>query len=132
VKQRLKKINRLIKVQQHLHQSEELRLANLQRHEAELKSAQEEVLQTMSDDDVLHGLFVDVLSKKLKSLAQEETRTQAALVTQKAVTFDKAMQVKRTEKMFSKLKVESRRVEEKKDLMAILEAITTKSGTSLP
>lgn len=132
MKQRLKKINRLIKVQQHLHRSEELRLANLQRHEAELKSAQEEVLQTMSDDDVLHGLFVDVLSKKLKSLAQEETRTQAAIVTQKAVTFDKAMQVKRTEKMFSKLKVENRRVEEKKDLMAILEAITTKSGTSLP
>ena len=132
MKQRLKKINRLIKVQQHLHRSEELRLANLQRHEAELKSAQEEVLQTMSDDDVLHGLFVDVLSKKLKNLAQEETRTQAAIVTQKAVTFDKAMQVKRTEKMFSKLKVENRRVEEKKDLMAILEAITTKSGTSLP
>lgn len=132
MKQRLKKIDRLIKVQQHLHRSAELKLANLHRQESELKMAQEELLQTMSDRDVLHGLFVDALAKKLKALTLEESRTQGAIVEQKALTVEKALQVKRTEKVFSRLKEDSRRSEEKKTLIAILESMARKGSTSLP
>jgi hypothetical protein len=130
--QRLKKIDRLIKVQQHLHRNEELKLADLQRQEVELKFAQEELLQTMSDSNTLHGLFVDLLSKRLKALSIEESRTKGAIVEQKALTVEKALQVKRTEKVFSRLKQDSRRAEEKKDLNAVLETIAQKDSASLP
>jgi hypothetical protein len=132
MKQQLKKIDRLIKVQQHLHKNAELRLANLQRQESELRAAQEEMLRTMSDSDVLHGLFVDVMANRLKALAIEESRAQAAIVEQKAVTVEKALQVKRTEKVFSGLKQDSRRLEEKRDLVAILETVAQKDRASLP
>lgn len=132
MKQRLKKIDRLIKVQQHLHRSAELRLANLHRQESELKAAQEETLQTMGDSDVLHGLFVDILAKRLKTLSLEERRTQAAIIEQKAVTVEKALQVKRTEKVYSRLKEDERRSEEKKGLIVIIESMAQKDSTSLP
>lgn len=132
MKQRLKKIDRLIKVQQHLHRSAELKLANLHRQESELKAAQEETLQTMGDSDVLHGLFIDILAKRLKTLSLEERRTQAAIIEQKAVTVEKALQVKRTEKVYSRLKEDERRSEEKKGLIVILESMAQKDSTSLP
>lgn len=132
MKQRLKKIDRIVKVQRHLHKNAELHLSNLQRREGELKVAQEELIQTMSDRDALHGLFVDILAKRLKTLALEEVKTQAAIVDQRAVTIERALQVKRTEKVFSRMSDESRRTQEKKDLNTILEAMVQKSSTSLP
>lgn len=132
MKQRLKKVDRIIRVQKHLHRNAELQLANLQRQERELKTAQEELMQTMSDTDALHGLFVDIMAKRLKTLAVEEARTQTAIVEQRAITVEKALQVKRTEKVYARMKDESRRVQEKMDLAAILEAMIQKSGTSLP
>jgi len=132
MKQRLKKIDRLIKVQQHLQRNAELQLANLQRRESELKAAQEELLETMGETDVLHGLFVDVIAKRLKALALEEARTQTAITGQKVVAVEKALQVKRTEKVCSRLKDEARRGQEKKDLISILETIAQKECTSLP
>lgn len=132
MKQRLKKIDRLIKVQQNLQKSAEIILANLYREETELKTAQEELLQTMGDSDALHGLFVDALAKKLKTLTLEESQTQAAIVKQKELTLEKALQVKRTEKVLSRLKEDDRRGEEKRSLTAILEGIVQKDSTSLP
>lgn len=132
MKQRLKKIDRLVKVQKHLHKNAELHLSSLRRREDELKSAQEELLQTMSESDLLHGLFVDIMAKRLKALATEETHTQAAIVDQQAITIEKALQVKRSEKMYARLRDGSRKEQEKKDLVAILEAIIQRGSTSLP
>jgi len=132
MKERLKKIDRLIKVQRHLHRSAEIRLANLQRREDELKAAQEDLLRTMGDADVLHGLFVDVIAKRMRMLALEETKTHAAIIDQKAVATEKALQVKRGEKLFSRLEEEVRRDQEKTDLIAVLEAMIGRTSTSLP
>lgn len=132
MKQRLKKVERIVKVQRHLHRNAELQLANLQRQEGELRAAQQELMQTMSDTDALHGLFVDVMAKRLKALAVEEARTQTAITAQKAVAIERALQVKRTEKVQARMKEDSRRIEEKKDLNAILEAMIQKGSTSLP
>ncbi|MEZ0169669.1 hypothetical protein [Microvirga sp. TS319] len=132
MKQRLKKIDRLIKVQQHLHKKAELDLVSLQRKEGELKAAQEDLLQTMGESDALHGLFVDVLAKRLKDLSLEEIRTQAEIVGQKSLTVERALQVKRSEKMHSRLKGDIRHMQEKAELAEILEGMARKEHTSLP
>lgn len=132
MKQRLSKINRLMQVQQHLHRSAELQLAGLQRKESELQADQEELLQTMGETDVLHGLFVDIVARRLKILALEESRTRVAIAEQKAVVVEKALQVKRSERLFARLKDEFRQKQEKTDLAAILESTTRKGGASLP
>lgn len=132
MKQRLKKIDRLIKVQQHLHRKAELDLVALQRKEGELKAAQEDLLQTMGESDALHGLFVNVLAKRLKDLSLEEARTQAEIVGQKSLTLERALQVKRSERMHSRVKEDIRRVQEKVELAEILEGMARKEHTSLP
>jgi len=132
MKQRIRKIERILKVQQHLQREAERKLSNLERESQEIRSNQEVLIHTMNDHETLHGLFVDVAAKRLQVLSAQASRVDAAKVAQKAVTFDKAMQAKRTEKMLSGLKDDERRQAEKKSLVAILESLAGKDGTSFP
>jgi hypothetical protein len=132
MKQRIKKIDRILKVQQHLQRQAELKLAGLERDALELKAAQETLIRTMNDHETLHGLFIDVSAKRLQGLAAQAGAVETAKTAQKAAVFDSAMQAKRTEKMLSKLKDEGRHQAEKKDLAAILETIGKDDRASFP
>jgi hypothetical protein len=132
MRQRIRKIDRILKVQQHLQKEAELKLGNLEREASELKVAQEMLIQTMNDHETLHGLFVDVAAKRLQGLASQASAVEKAKVVQKAVTIDKAMQAKRTEKMLSGLKDQERREIEKKDLASILELLAKGESASFP
>jgi hypothetical protein len=132
MRQRIRKIDRILKVQQHLQKAAELKLGNLEREASELKVAQETLIQTMNDHETLHGLFVDVAAKRLQGLASQASAVEKAKVVQKAVTIDKAMQAKRTEKMLSGLKDQERREIEKKDLASILELLAKGESASFP
>jgi hypothetical protein len=132
MRQRIRKIDRILKVQQHLQKEAELKLGNLEREASELKVAQETLIQTMNDHETLHGLFVDVAAKRLQGLASQASAVEKAKVVQKAVTIDKAMQAKRTEKMLSGLKDQERREIEKTDLASILELLAKGESASFP
>jgi hypothetical protein len=132
MKQRIRKIDRILKVQQHLQKEAELKLGSLEREASELRIAQETLIRTMNDHETLHGLFVDVAAKRLQGLASQASVVEKAKVAQKAVTIDKAMQAKRTEKMLSSLKDQERRDTEKKDLASILELLAKGESASFP
>ena len=132
MKQRIRKIERILKVQQHLQREAELKLSNLERESREIKSAQEVLIHTMNDHETLHGLFVDVAAKRLQVLSAQASRVDTAKAAQKAATFEKAMQAKRTEKMLSGLKDDDLQQTEKKSLVAILENLASRDGTSFP
>jgi hypothetical protein len=132
MRQRIRRIDRILKVQQHLQKEAELKLGNLEREASDLKVAQETLIQTMNDHETLHGLFVDVAAKRLQGLASQASAVEKAKVVQKAVTIDKAMQAKRTEKMLSGLKDQERREIEKKDLASILELLAKGESASFP
>jgi hypothetical protein len=132
MRQRIRKIDRILKVQQHLQREAELKLAKLEREASELKVAQETLIQTMNDHETLHGLFVDVAAKRLQGLASQAGAVERAKVVQKSVTIDKAMQAKRTEKLLSGLKDQERRETEKKDLVSILEMLSKGESASFP
>ncbi|MBQ0824763.1 hypothetical protein HPT29_003885 [Microvirga terrae] len=132
MKQRVRKIERILKVQQHLQKEAELRLATLERESTELKAAQETLIRTMNDHETLHGLFVDVTAKRLQGLASQASKVDKAKTVQKAMTIDRAMQAKRTEKMLTGLKGHERREAEKKDLATILEGLAKGGSASFP
>jgi len=132
MKQRVRKIDRILKVQKHLQKEAELKLSKLEREAMDLKAAQEAIIETMNDHETLHGLFVDVASRRLQALAAQETRVETAKTAQKAVALDRGMQAKRTEKMLSGLKDQQRRDEEKKSLASILEAMVKGKSASFP
>jgi non-ribosomal peptide synthetase component F len=132
MKQRIRKIDRILKVQQHLQKEAELKLANLEREATELRVAQETLIRTMNDHETLHGLFVDVAAKRLQGLASQASAVATAKAAQKAATVDRAMQAKRTEKMLTGLKEQGRREAEKKDLSSILEMLAKGKSASFP
>ncbi|MBJ6123908.1 hypothetical protein [Microvirga splendida] len=132
MKQRIRKIDRILKVQERLKQEAELRVSLLEREAAELRTSQEMIIQSMNDHDTLHGLFVDVAARRLQALSTQESHVEKAKVRQKAIALDKAMQAKRTEKMLTNLKGQDRRETEKKDLASILETLARGRGASFP
>jgi len=132
MQQRIRKINRILKVQQHLQREAELKLSNLEREALELKVAQENIIHAMNDHETLHGLFIDASAKRLQALAAQANSVETAKTAQKAATLDRAMQAKRTEKMLTGLKDEGRRQAEKKDLISILEAFASNDSASFP
>lgn len=132
MKQRIRKMDRILKVQEHLKKEAELRLSLLEKESAELKAAQEMIIQSMNDHETLHGLFVDVAAKRLQVLSAQASHVDKAKVQQKSITLDKAMQAKRAEKMLLNLKDQDRREIEKKDLASIIETFAKGSRASFP
>ena len=132
MKQRIRKIDRILKVQDRLKQEAELKVSLLEREAAELRGAQEAIIHSMNDHDTLHGLFVDVAAKRLQALSTQEGHVEKAKVAQKAVALEKAMQAKRTEKMLTNLRGQNRRETEKKDLASILETLAKGRSASFP
>jgi hypothetical protein len=129
--QRLKKLDRVCKVQKQLHKMAEWELVRLQRKGIELEAAQVSLIETLNDDEKLYGLFVDAAAKRLQSLAAQANQVEAERLVQASVTLDRAMQVKRTEKMVTTLKEVHRRETEKSDLLGILDSIAARSDASL-
>jgi hypothetical protein len=132
MKQRIRKIDRILKVQEHLKKEAELRLSLLEKESTELKAAQEMIIQSMNDHETLHGLFVDVAAKRLQVLSAQASHVDKAKVQQKSITLDKAMQAKRAEKMLLNLKDQDRREVEKKDLASIIETFAKGNRASFP
>ncbi|WP_157961486.1 hypothetical protein [Microvirga flavescens] len=129
---RLRKTQRLLKVQEQMHRIAEWKLAGLQRQASELRDAQETLIQTLNDDDALHGLFVAPAARRLQQLAGQSSQVEAAQTAQSQIVLDKAMQVKRTERMVGTLEQEHRRNTEKKDYLSLLDRLATKRDASLP
>ncbi|WP_147707773.1 hypothetical protein [Microvirga massiliensis] len=127
---RLKKLDRVRKVQKQLHTMAEWELVRLQRKGAELEAAQVALIETLNDDEKLYGLFVDAAAKRLQSLAAQANQVEADRLVQAGVTLDRAMQVKRTEKMVTSLKEVHRRETEKSDLLGILDSIAARGDAS--
>jgi hypothetical protein len=132
MKQRIRKIDRILKVQERLKQEAELKVSLLEREAAELRTAQEMIIHSMNDHETLLGLFVDVAAKRLQALSTQEGHVEKAKVKQKEIALEKAMQAKRTEKMLTNLKHHSRRETEKKDLASILETLAKGRSASFP
>lgn len=129
---RARKAARLVKVQARLHDLAESRLAKLVREAAELRKAEEELLGTMNADAVLHGLFIDVLARRLKNLAAEIERNRAEQEAQQAKVLEEAMRLKRTERLAEDASREQQLIDEKKSFQALLDAVAVKRDASLP
>jgi len=129
---RLRKTVRLLKVQEQLQRNAEWKLANLHAKADELQNAQQALIQTLNDDEALHGLFVESRARRLQVLAVEASNVEKALEEQRKTALERAMQVKRTERFVDTLALENRRATEKKEYLALLDNLAAKSDASLP
>lgn len=127
---RLRKVRRIVEVQEELHRLAEWRLAHLGRQEDELREQQEELVRSLNGDSALHGLFVANMARSLRRLAAETERVVGAREAQRRRVHDEAMRLKRTERVEKRLERSEREAEEKRDLQAFLEGLANKSDAS--
>ncbi|WP_439542354.1 hypothetical protein [Hyphomicrobium sp.] len=122
MRDRVRSLKRIADVQKQLHNLEEVKYARLQQRLAECRSAQDALSNVLSNDDALHGLFVDVTVRRLKSLRQEEAKLAPEIEAQARVVLEHGGRLRNSERLKDEVTVELRRIEEREELERLLEA----------
>ena len=122
MRDRVKSLKSILEVQRHLHSLEELKFARLKQQVTRCQSEQSALREALSDEGALHGLFLDVTVRRIKSLQQEENRLAPDLDAQARVLVEHGGRMRNSERLSEELAVELRRVEEREELEQLLEA----------
>jgi hypothetical protein len=128
---RLKKIERIVKVQERLRQLAEWDLARLDRTRAELRNGEESLLGALNDE-FLHGLFVEAMARRLKAIAAETERLNRARDRQMQRLVEESLKLKRTERMSERIRREQERQFWKRAFDEMLDTIDDGSAPGSP
>ena len=131
MRERMRKVKRLVTVQADLHRLAEWKLAGLVREGQELKAAQEDLLAALNEHETFHGLFVASMAGRLRRLAGDADRVESAQGLQSRRVVEEAMRLKRTERVAGDLGRKLRRDDEKRAFRELLDGLTDRDA-SLP
>lgn len=130
MRDRVRSLKRILEVQKHLHSVEELKFARLKQKVQECQSEQRALSEALSEEGALHGLFLDMTVRRLKSLQQEEGRLMPELEAQARVLVEHGGRMRNSERLSEELALEVAREEERRELEALLEARFAQEGAS--
>ena len=123
MRDRLKKIERVLAVQAQLHRLAQWRMAALDREKAENADGQVDLLAALNTDNELHGLFVDAMTRRLKALARDAERLERARRVMEQQLSEEGLKLKRTEKMTDRVRREHQRGRDKRLFQDLLETL---------
>ncbi|MEI9899769.1 MAG: hypothetical protein WDN31_06040 [Hyphomicrobium sp.] len=132
IKARMRKAQRLLDVQQDLQRLEEERIAGLKRRQAELAALQEETIGALGDDGGPQGLFISVIVKRLKALAEEALRVDEDLQRRSRALRALATRTKYAERLVRNYEQQHDKVVAERDLMDVIERALRIDDASLP
>lgn len=122
MRERVQSLKRILDVQRHLHSREEVKYARLKQELNACQGEQRALSEALSEDDALHGLFMDVTVRRIKSLQQEEARLTPEVEAQARVLVQHAGRLRNSERLAEELAVELRRAQEREELERLLES----------
>lgn len=122
MRNRARSLKRILEVQRHLHNVEELKFARLQQQMARCGSEQKALTEAFSEDGALHSLFMDVTARRIQSLKQEEVRLAPQIEAQARVLVEHGGRMRNSERLAEELAAEIRREDERQELERLLEA----------
>lgn len=129
---RLKKIERVLAVQEQMHRLAQWRIAAVEREKAEVAEGEVSLLSALNDDNQLHGLFVEAMTRRLAVLAREAERLERLRRTMEQQLSEEALQLKRTERMTDRVRREHARSRDKRLFQDLLETLAKARKASLP
>jgi predicted P-loop ATPase len=129
---RLKKVERVLAVQEQLHRLAQWRMAALEREKTENANGQADLLSALNDDSRLQGLFVEAMTKRLAVLAREAERLERARRVMEQQLSEEGLKLKRTEKMTDRVRREHQRGHDKQLFQDLLETLAKARDASLP
>lgn len=131
-RRRLKKIERILAVQERLHEIAEWRLARTTQEQSELRASEVALVSALNEDDALQGLFVDAMAKRLKKLAIEAERLEQRRAEEARILFEEGLRLKRTERMTGRLRREYREGVGKRGFADLIDTLVRNGDASLP
>lgn len=128
MKNRLRKANRIVAVQEQMHRQAEWRLTQIARARADLERTREEIITTLNDD-IFGPMLVEVVAKRLRATAEEAARLAVDEDRQTVRVREEALRLKRAEHMAEGvLQIHDQHVE-KQMVAAILEGVASRLAT---
>ncbi len=128
MKNRLKKANRIVAVQEQMHRQAEWRLTEIARARADLERTREEIITTLNDD-LFGPMLVEVVAKRLRATAAEAERLAGDEQRQTARVREEALRLKRAEHMAEEVAQVHEQHVEKQMVAAILEGVASRLAT---
>lgn len=129
---RAEKIRRIVKAQAQLKQAEEWRLRSLEGQLADIKASEQELLASLGTDNALHGLFLDATVRRLRSVAEDAAEVTERRDRQARKLLASATRLKSAERLSEAVEREAEHDAEKKDLLDLIEQLTSRPDASLP
>jgi uncharacterized coiled-coil protein SlyX len=132
MKERVERVGRILALQRQLHRIEEWRLADVQRRIAALEVAQHELINSLNEDDALHGLFIDTLARHLRALSEEAGRLAVEKELQSHRLIEHTTRLKAVERLFAQVDEALSRANDRKALDQLIDSLMSRRAASFP
>ena len=132
MRSRLKKIERVLAVQEQLHRLAQWKMAALEREKTANADGQVDLISALNADNQLHGLFVEAMTRRLAALAREAERLERARGVMEKELSEEGLKLKRTEKMTDRVRREHQLGRDKRLFQDLLETLAKARDASLP
>jgi chromosome segregation ATPase len=123
MKKRLESMERVVGVQRQLRRMAEVKLAELERHQASLAASRQELVSSLNEDTMLHGLFIEAMARRVKSVSSEISDIERLKDAQAKRLLDQTSRLKRAERVVTSLEREYEAELEKRDLADLIDAL---------
>jgi hypothetical protein len=129
---RLRKIERVLAVQQQLHRLAEWRLAGLDRERRELAASEVQLVAALNQDEKLQGVFVEAMARRLAAIARDGERVNRAREVQGRRLFEEGRKLKMVERMNDRVRREYQKAFARQGFGELLETLARPDDASLP
>lgn len=129
---RVKSAERILAVQRQLQRLEERKLAEIQQQELAVNADRQDILQSLNDKEVLHGLFVFAMAKRLRKLDEETARLELEKSVVSRRLLEQGRRRKRAETLYESVSDAWRREEDRRELLSVIDQTASPAKASLP
>lgn len=126
-----RKAQRILAVQNRMHEIAEWKLAAIQQARAEAERQRQALIGTLNEEQH-RALLVDIVARRLRKLAVEEQRLAAEAVLQSARVREQGMRLKRAEHLAERADTAAQQAQNKTALDDVLEAFIVAGKASFP
>ncbi|WP_453962855.1 hypothetical protein [Amorphus suaedae] len=125
-------MKRIQTVQEQMHRLAEQRLSGLVSAEKELRRHEEQLVTSLDEATLLHGLFVEQMARRVRTVAVEAAATAAQAVVQREKLLEEKLKLKRVEDATRRIEREYQRILERKRLEEVVRPVSRVGDASLP
>jgi len=131
MKKRLEAMHRILSVQRQLRRLAEGKLVELERREAALLASRTELVGALNEDTALHGLFIEAMARRVRSISGHIAEVERAKVAQAKHLLEHSSRLKRVERVTFSLDREYQAALERSELAELIDRLRPPSA-SLP